>query len=143
MLLSLRELIVWTGLGPFEVALHSFSLLVFTLLVTLRLELEAGTSWHAIFSPLYVALGLHAYFLAVLSSRMVAWEAKKSRNKALVALVIVCGAFGIGFLLYAEYSVANYLNGGSDGIDQIIASFSLLATYLFARSMLLLRTVTS
>lgn len=146
MLLSLPELIVWTGLGPFEVALHSFGLLIFTCLTTLRLEGVISSSWHVIFSPLYVALGLHLYYLSVMSVRMAVWTIKLSRcaQRALACLIAV-NIFGIGVFLYFQIAMADFLNNTNspDKIDNLLTSLVILVAYLITRLVFVCRTLRS
>lgn len=139
MLLSLQELIVWTGLGPFEAALHSFALLIFTFLTTLQLEGVVDTSWHAIFSPLYVALGIHSYYTTVLSVRMLTWGLRHTSKRALL-YIIVSSALGIGLLIYVEFSIAGFLNGDINK-SSLITSVVLLICYLLARIVLVCRAL--
>lgn len=139
MLLSLQELIVWTGLGPFEAALHSFALLIFTFLTTLQLEGVVDTSWHAIFSPLYVALGIHSYYATVLSVRMLTWGLRHTSKRALL-YIIVSSALGIGLLIYVEFSIAGFLNGDINK-SSLITSVVLLICYLLARIVLVFRAL--
>ena len=139
MLLSLQELKVWTGLGPFEAALHSFALLIFTFLTTLQLEGVVDTSWHAIFSPLYVALGIHSYYTTVLSVRMLTWGLRHTSKRALL-YIIVSSALGIGLLIYVEFSIAGFLNGDINK-SSLITSVVLLICYLLARIVLVFRAL--
>ena len=140
MLLSLQELIVWTGLGPFEVALHSFGLLVFTCLLTLQLERIIDASWHAVFSPLYVALGLHVYYLVVVSVRMAAWCAQRARKSTLsVAVITSLGFIGAGLLFYVEYATAGYLQGALER-QHLIASLTTFIGYLLLRLLLVYKS---
>ena len=141
MLLSLQELIVWTGLGPFEVALHSFGLLIFTCLTTLQLEGVVSTSWHAIFSPLYVALGLHVYHLTVVSMRMVIWGFKNTSRKALM-VIIPLSFVGVSLLVYLEYTVASYLDGSTNQLN-LLTSFVALIFYLLVRIIFVYRALIS
>lgn len=131
MLLSLQELVVWTGFGPFEVALHSFGFLIFTCLTTLQLERVVDTSWHAIFSPLYVALCLHLYYLAIVSLRMAIWGYSRTSKRALM-IIIPTSFIGVGLLFYVEYSTASYLDGTTEQAN-LLASFVTLLVYLFMR----------
>ena len=147
MLLSLQELIVWTGMGPFEVALHSFALLFFTLLSTLQVEGVISTSWHAVFSPLYVALGLHVYHLSVVSVRMVVWGFQSTRSAkktlaAVLAFLLTTNLAGVGVLLFVEFATAAFLNGGENP-DILITSLVLLLGYLVARLCFVYRTLKS
>ena len=141
MLLSLQELIVWTGLGPFEVALHSIGLLIFTCLLTLQLETVIDTSWHAVFSPLYVALGLHVYYLVVVSARMATWCVQRAR-KSTAAVVIITSAsfFGAGLLFYVEYAIASYLDGTIEQ-QHLQASLTTFIAYLFIRLIVVYRAL--
>lgn len=131
MLLSLQELIVWIGVGPFEVALHSFAFLIFTCLATLQVEGVVSTSWHAIFSPLYVALVLHAYYLAIVSSRMTIWGHSNTSKKMLI-FVIPMSFVGAGLLFYVEYSTAGFLDGTLNQ-PNLFTSYVGLIIYLFVR----------
>ena len=140
MLLSLQELIVWTGVGPLEVALHSFGLLVFTCLLTLQLERVIDTSWHAVFSPLYVALGLHVYYLVIVSARMVTWCAQRARKSAAAVAIITSLSFiGAGLLFYIEYTIAGYLEGVLER-QHLIASLTIFISYLFLRLLIVYRS---
>ena len=139
MLLSQRELTVWTGFGPFEIALHSFGFLIFTCLATLQLEGVISSSWHAIFSPLYVALGLHVYYLIIVSTRMGTWCVQCSRkSKGAVAIITSFSFFGVGLLLYVEYITATYLDGVA-GSSNLIIAHTLFMGYLFFRLLLVYR----
>ncbi len=130
MLLSLRELVVWTGLGPFEVSIHSFSLAVFTLLVTLRAEGVFSPPWHILFSPLYVALGLTAYYDAILYIRMFSFAWKKSRRPILYMLLT--SVIGLGLLLATEYNIAEFLDGRAES-GTLVTFLCLIFLYLLAR----------
>ena len=130
---------MWTGLGPFEAALHSFALLIFTFLTTLQLEGVVDTSWHAIFSPLYVALGIHSYYTTVLSVRMLTWGLRHTSKRALL-YIIVSSALGIGLLIYVEFSIAGFLNGDINK-SSLITSVVLLICYLLARIVLVCRAL--
>ena len=148
MLLSFRELIVWIGVGPFEVALHSLGLLVFTLLLAIRVEGHLPTAtWHSVFIPLYVTLALHAYFSLVLFVRMMAFvvkkisgKSRKCRRLSVPLYIVVCNTVGLGLTLFVEYSIASYLDEQNLGPNLIIAS-TLFLVYLLARFILVYRTL--
>lgn len=141
MLLSVEELIVWTGLGPFEIAIHSLGLAVFTCLVALQLEGIILTSWHVIFSPLYVTLGLHLYYLTILSTRMIIWTFQPPRlPKKVATTVIVTSLIGlIATIFYVEYATASYLNG-TENQEVLASSYGTLVAYLFTRLIFLYRS---
>ena len=148
MLLSLRELITWTGLGPFEASLHCFALCLVSILSTLRLTETLNTSWHVIFIPLYLALALTIHFNIVLFIRMV-WYVKeeswRKNEKRLVATVIIFNAIGIIVLSSMEYSIAKYLERGNDPNSDIssglIVTVSVFLGYMLARMYLVHRTL--
>lgn len=141
MILSMRELVVWTGLGPFEVSVHSFALCVFALLTTLRVEGILSASWHVIFIPMYVALAIVLYYDVVLYIRMSTYTWNLHPKKFLM-YVIGMNALGLGLLLFVEVAVANFLDGNppSSGALMVLA-LTLLLGYLFVRMFLVFRTV--
>ena len=148
MLLSLRELITWTGLGPFEASLHCFALCLVSILSTLRLTDTLNTSWHVIFIPLYLALALTVHFNIVLFIRMVWYikeESWRKNEKRLVATIIIFNAIGIILLSSMEYSVAEYLERGnnlnSDISSGVIVAVSVFLGYMLARMYLVHRTL--
>ena len=140
MILSLRELIVWTGLGRFEASLHSFALAVFMILTMLRVEGVFSSSWHVVFIPLYVALGLTVYYDLILYIRMVAFVWKSDIKKSFLLLMLLTTLAGIGLLLFAEYSIADFLDRREDSSTMVLALTFLLA-YLFGRMVFVYRTV--
>ena len=140
MILSIRELVTWTGLGPFEASLHCFALCLVSILSTLRLTDNLHTSWHAVFVPLYAALALTVHFNVVLFIRMV-WYIKKEswrrREKKLTALIVVFNVVGLVLLFLLEYVIAEYLEQGSDSASNhdrgLITMVSLFFGYFVAR----------
>ena len=148
MLLSLRELITWTGLGPFEASLHCFALCLVSILSTLRLTDTLNTSWHVVFTPLYLALALTVHFNIVLFIRMV-WYVKeeswRKNEKRLLATIIIFNAIGIVLLSSMEYSIAEYLERGNDPTSTIssglIVTVTLFLGYMLARMYLVHRTL--
>ena len=148
MLLSVRELITWTGLGPFEASLHCFALCLVSILSTLRLTDNLHASWHAIFVPLYVALSLTIHFNVVLFIRMV-WYVKKEswrrKEKRLTAAIIFFNAFGLLSLFLLEYSIAEYLERSSDPASNynsgLIITVTIFLGYFVARMLVVHRSL--
>lgn len=74
MFFSLEELVHWLGLTVFEIWVNLVSISIFTLLLSLHLEgvLFSGTFtvWWMIFSPLFTADALNAYFCTIVLIRM-------------------------------------------------------------------------
>lgn len=135
MLLSLREFTVWTGAGPFEASLHCLGLLLSTVLTVLRVEGRISTSWHVVMTPLYVALGTTVYLHVILYLRMALSVWKRSKRRLWVAMTML-GLPGPGVLLFAEYSLADFLDHGGSSSDSsmLVTSVSLLLGYLFVRA---------
>ena len=144
MLLSLREMIVWLGLGPFEAFLHSLGLLIFSLLLTLRVEgvISAGTSWHVVFSPLYVAIAVDTYFNMLMYTRMVANAYDYNRDGIFVMVYLSLVLMRIALTLYTEVAVARVLDGSTQ-VDALVAPVVMDVTYLSLRITPLLRTLSS
>lgn len=148
MILSIRELITWTGLGPFEASLHCFALCLVSILSTLRLTDNLHTSWHVVFVPLYVALALTVHFNVVLFIRMI-WYIKKEswrrREKRLTAVIVVFNAVGLVLLFLLEYIIAEYLERSSDSTSKhdsgLITMVTLFLGYFFARMFVVHRSL--
>lgn len=74
MFFSLEELVHWLGLTVFEIWVNLVAISIFTLLLSLHLEgvLFSGTVtvWWMIFSPLFTADALNAYFCTIVLIRM-------------------------------------------------------------------------
>ena len=142
MLLSMHEMVVWLGLGPFEAFLHSFGLLIFSLLLTLRVHgvIDPSSTWHLVFTPLYVAIVLDTYFNAVLYTRMVshAYQTRSARVFTGFYLIMVLSRLAI--FMYAEVEVARLLDGSATG-QSLIPPLVVLVTYFSLRMVLLSRTL--
>lgn len=149
MLLSQRELITWTGLGLFEASLHCFALCLLSILSTLRLTNTLAVSWHAVFIPLYVAVGLTVHYNVVLFIRLVWYVRKKSwkkKDKRLTVSLIISNTVGIVLLFSLEYSLAEYLersvsNSDEDYGSTLATTLTLFLGYLFARIFLVHRSL--
>ena len=70
MFFTLKELVKWFGMTVFEIWIHLVSILIFSVLATLKHEhLLENTSWWTVFSPLFVADGLNTYFCLIVFIR--------------------------------------------------------------------------
>lgn len=143
MLLSLRELIVWTGLSTFEVSLHCFALCIFTILTTLRVEGLLDASWHVIFIPLYVALATMIYYDIILYLRMATfmWKNPEHHGRRYICYMIAASTVVAGMLVFAEYSVADFLDNSNRPSSSLILSLTLLLGYFFFRMLLTFRAL--
>ncbi|VDP24919.1 unnamed protein product [Soboliphyme baturini] len=57
------------GISVFELFMHALSLLIFTILLTAKLEAYSKLSWWLVFSPLFVACFFNAYFSLIVFLR--------------------------------------------------------------------------
>lgn len=73
MFFSLEELVQWLGLTVFELWINLVSISVFMILLTLRCEGimdKSDSGWWLVFTPLFVADALNAYFCVIVLIRM-------------------------------------------------------------------------
>lgn len=73
MIFSLPELVKWLGLTVLEIWVNLVSVTIFTVLVALKLDdgyFRGSDGWWLVFSPLFVADCLNAYFVAIIMIRM-------------------------------------------------------------------------
>ena len=132
---------LWIGIGPFEAFLHSLGLLIFTLLLTLRVESVIESSWHVIFIPLYLALSLDTYYNIILFTRMIAYSFDTHYNRVFDGIYLVLLVIRIAVLTYLEIQIANVLDGSAD-ISTLIAPLILVFVYLSGRLLPVTRSVT-
>ncbi|KRY55279.1 Transmembrane protein [Trichinella britovi] len=64
-LLSLSETSEITGLTLLEIWMYLVGLLTFSILLALKMELFPAMAWSFVFSPLFIASGLDAYFTLI------------------------------------------------------------------------------
>ena len=69
MLLTYQELVKVLGLSILQIVIYAFGTLVFSILLALKVEETANLSWFVIFSPLFAADGLAAYFAVIVFIR--------------------------------------------------------------------------
>lgn len=78
MYLSLDELVQWIGITVFEIWINLVSLLAFLIILTLKLDtgylsnyISIPTlTWWNVFTPLFIADALNAYFCVIILIRM-------------------------------------------------------------------------
>lgn len=68
---SQRELVQWLGFAPFEMFVHLFSLLLFSILLALKVDnFVSSLEWWYVFTPLFAADGISTYFTTIVSIRL-------------------------------------------------------------------------
>lgn len=73
MIFSLNELVHWLGLTVLGIWINLVSLTIFTIFLALKLDENyflGPSGWWIVFSPLFIADGLNAYFCAITFIRM-------------------------------------------------------------------------
>jgi len=110
MFFQLRELLRWLGLTVFEIWIALLFFTVFTVLLTLKVEVETfNLTWWHVFAPLFISDAFNAYFCVVVFIRMYLEGAYKS---ALVrALWSQCM---ISLLFVFKYLLCQKLIDGKD-----------------------------
>lgn len=107
MLFRQLELLRWLGVSVFEIWIWLFSLLIFSILLTLKVEgvLPASTSWFLVFAPLFISDGINAYFCIIVFIRQYLYqEFKNAPLRALWSLLVIGLLFGFKFLLCQKLS---------------------------------------
>ena len=73
MFFQLRELEQWLGLNVVEIWVNLVSLTIFSVLLTLKLDLQQilyDLTWWQVFSPLFISDALDCYFCTIVWIRM-------------------------------------------------------------------------
>lgn len=143
MLLSLREMVVWLGIGPFEAFIHSLGGLVFVLLLTLKVEGALDSSWYLVFSPLYVALAMDAYFHVIQCTRFLGFIVNNKTNIKFFIFHVILLVLRIGLILYLEIILANFLEDGSSNVISLVPPLLLSFFYLVFRLLPIVKQVRS
>lgn len=68
MFFTIGEIVRWLGITVFEIWINLIALTIFTILLALKIDTE--NSWWIIFSPLFAADALNAYFCVIVFIRM-------------------------------------------------------------------------
>ncbi len=135
------------GIGPFEATAHSLGLLVFSILLTLKVESVIQSSWQVLFIPLYISLFLDAYYNCILVTRMILYSIKEESNRLFSILSSVLTIVRLALLAYINIQIPSVLdtglqNGGSTvTIRPLIPPICFLVAYLTFRFFFLYRTL--
>lgn len=70
MFFQLREILRWLGLTVFEIFTALTCFLLFTILLTLKVEKVVDWSYWTVFAPLFVSDAFNAYFCIIVFIRM-------------------------------------------------------------------------
>ena len=138
MLLSMKEAVAWTGAGPFEISVHAMSWLWFTIFLLLKVEGVWDITYHHVFIPPFVAIGIHFFFLVILITKFILRDPKKYIIYITLLLLILPI---LSMVLFAEIEISRYLESGDDNdLDGFIVAMSILISILFFSIFVMFRT---
>ena len=134
MMFTVEEFSLWLGLTQFEILVQTICLLVFTGLLTYRVDfseniLSSSDKW-LIFSPLFAANVINAYFCVIVFIRTCLERTFKSAIfRALWSSTV------IGILMLFEYMLCQKLIGGNTlDTSEVVSPILLLLQLLAVRA---------
>ena len=137
----MKEVVAWTGAGPFEISVHVMSWLWFTIFLLLKIEDVWNITYYHVFIPPFVAIGVHVFFLIILVTKFIIREPKKYVIYITLLLLILPI---LSMLLFAEIELSHYLESGSDNdLDGFIVAISIFFAILFFSVFVMFRTTIS
>lgn len=138
MLFTVEELSPWLGVTRFELLVQTVGLLLFSIILTVRLEaydpptitsLPARDIWW-IFSPLFAANVINAYFCVIVFIRTCL-----ERTFKVATIRAMWSATVIGILMLFEYMLCHKLIGGSSlDTSEVVSPVLLLLQLLAVRA---------
>jgi len=136
MFFQLKELLSWLGLTVFEVWTALVCFCFFTVLLTLKVELESFSqvSWWTIFSPLFVSDAFNAYFCIIVFIRQYLKQSYKAAFiRALWSLLM------LGLLFIFKYLLCQLLTDKSNGLkgldcSKVLSPIFILLQFVMVRA---------
>ncbi len=134
MLFTVEELSPWLGLSRFELLVQTLCLLLFTIFLTVRIELNASeftaTDIWWIFSPLFAANVVNAYFCVIVFIRTCL-----ERTFKVAVLRAIWSGLVIGILMTFEYLVClKLLSEKNLDTSEVVSPILLLLQVLAVRA---------
>ena len=140
--MSMKEVVAWTGTGPFEISFHAMSWLWFTILLMLKVEDVWDISYYHVFIPLFAAVGMHLFFLTILLTKFVLVGHKAHAVTYVTLLLLVLPL--LSTLLLAEIQISHYLEeGNDDNLEGFTIAASIFISLLFLSIFVMFRTTQS
>ncbi|TRY68823.1 hypothetical protein TCAL_06187 [Tigriopus californicus] len=100
MFFQLKEILRWLGLTVWEIFVFLLAFLLFTILLTLKVELWVDISYWIVFSPLFVCDAFNAYFCVIVLIRMyIETSYKSALLRALWSLFLILMLFIFKYML--------------------------------------------
>lgn len=131
MLFTLKEILRWLGISVFEIFTTLVCFLIFTILLTLKVEsVLSETSWWLIYSPLFIADALNAYFCNIVFIRMYIEGHYKS------ALVRALWSWFMIFLLFLFKYLHCQKLSGDEALDysEVMSPVFILLQFVMVRA---------
>lgn len=94
-LMNLKTICRWLVMTELEIFINLVGLIVFTILLTIKLDLNSDLDWFKVFLPLFLSDFLQANFCSILFIRQMISNQRKS---AILRIVLA------GFLLFTRFS---------------------------------------
>lgn len=131
MFFSLKELVQWLGLTIFEIWIDLISITVFSVLVAVKLEeVVPSLNWWIVFSPLFAADALNAYFCVIVLIRMYLEAMYK-----VAFLRALWSLFFLSLLFVFEFFLCKRLSGQSfNDYSEILAPVFVLLQFMAVRA---------
>jgi len=143
MLMSMKEVVAWTGTGPFEISFHAMSWLWFTVLLLLKVEDVWDISYYHVFIPLFAAVGIHIFFLAILVTKFVLLRHNRTHAVTYITLLLLILPL-LSMLLLAEIQISHYLEkDDDDSLEGFTIAASIFISLLFLSMFVMFRTTQS
>lgn len=130
MFFTLQELGQWLGVTAYEIFIWVIGILVTSILLCLKCDIDSKISWWVVFSPLFVGDGLNAYFVTTVFIRMyVEKKVKPATLRVLWSLTQLFLVFLFEFLLCWKLSEPNHFE-----YSEVMAPLFLLSLFIMIRA---------
>lgn len=111
MFFQLRELEQWLGLNVIEIWVNLVSLTVFSVLLTLKLDLQQifyDLTWWQVFSPLFISDALNCYFCTIVWIRMYLEGATGKISRGVWSYLSILCLMSFKYMLCEQLEKPNY-----------------------------------
>lgn len=135
MLFTVEELSPWLGMTRFELLVQTVCMLLFTIILTVRVELYSADTFSPevcwwIFSPLFAANVINAYFCVIVFIRTCL-----ERTFKVAVVRAMWSATVIGILMLFEYMLCQKLLGHTNlDTSEVVSPILLLLQLLAVRA---------
>jgi len=141
MFFQLKEFLSWLGLTVFEVTTFAISFLVFTVLLTLKTELQFldwktadSFSWWHVFAPLFVSDALNAYFCIIVFIRQYLKQTYRAAFRRFLWSFVVLALLSIFKYLLCQKLIDH--SSGKNSLDnsKVLSPVFILLQFVMVRA---------